>query len=1192
MRRWELVGDGGSAKFWEAGAEGAAVRVRYGPVGGSGRLLVKELAGPEAAAAHLAKLVGQKERAGYREIGGGADLPDEGPFVLPAAWRPAVLPRRGGRVAAEATGPEAVAWPGPEAVAAGDALVAECGAAIANTLDTEGGDPGLVRAARAYLGGAADPLGAGCTALLLPSVRDVGAGGAATVVDGWTARHGLAFAVLAAVESFEAEHEHRRSWSFGELSRRDEGRQLGHYAVPPQVGLLVRARQLLAVADRGPYEEARAALAAVRSTPRRRVLAAVLVPEAGEWVTESVDEQEGFGEEGPLLRTLLLSALGTREQVERLGRRPKLLPGAWTVERVATLADGLGADCVPLLAGALPGLAGPAERRELAERLLEFPGAEALDALIGHGQDPQVAPVLVEAVRRRPVGALRRLAAASRGDGPVAVTARHLLDVQLTELRPLLAAWLPQLDAADAEFLAALEQSRLSRVPVAAPGALPAPLVVAPWETARKARAAAVVAGLAADTGTELVWRPGERAEWSAACPYGERGRFGPGTDWAAVAPGVLHEEPRRLPVEWDLLMSGPAGVLAPFASDWRPAQFYLGETFLHPLLAKYGAAVLPAVLHCVRERPALLGPALLPVLDVGAARLLATGLTTAAPLRAAALAWFARHGVAGALLLVPDALGAPGPARRAADQALHLVAAGHGRDALLAAVAERYGAAAGEAAAEVLSTDPLVSALPARLPAFPAWLRTAGLPPVLLADGGGALPPSAARHLVTMLALSAPGAPYPGLAVLRETCAAGSLAAFCWAVFEQWRLAGVPAKDRWALHALGEFGDDDTARLLAPVLRGWPRHKVKQRAVEGLDVLVAIGTDAALVQLHDITRRPGGKHLDTGAERRIEAIATQRGLSPEQLADRLVPDLGLSPDGTTVIDYGSRTFTVGFDEQLRPYVRDSDGKQRKDLPAPAARDDQELAPAERKRFTALKKDARTLAADQSARLEAAMVTERTWSAGEFTDLLVAHPLLGHLVRRLLWTADRTAFRIAEDRTYADAHDNPFHLPADAVVRLAHPLHLAPTDLAAWAELFADYEIVQPFRQLGRTTGGFTSEEAAGSRLARFEGHTVPIGRLLGMAKRGWQRGRPQDAGVEVWFHKPLAGGRHLVIGLDPGIMVGAVAHLGDQTFTSVRLGTDPDDQWRSDRTLLRLGDLDAVTASELLAELEELTAP
>ncbi|KJS50975.1 hypothetical protein VM98_39685, partial [Streptomyces rubellomurinus subsp. indigoferus] len=74
-----------------------------------------------------------------------------------------------------------------------------------------------------------------------------------------------------------------------------------------------------------------------------------------------------------------------------------------------------------------------------------------------------------------------------------------------------------------------------------------------------------------------------------------------------------------------------------------------------------------------------------------------------------------------------------------------------------------------------------------------------------------------------------------------------------------------------------------------------------------------------------------------------------------------------------------------------------------------------------------------------------------------------------HLVRRLVWLAEAdgtaTAFRVAEDRTLADVRDEVFELPARASVRLAHPLLLGG-DLAAWSELFADYEILQPFRQL------------------------------------------------------------------------------------------------------------------------------
>ncbi|MFV2180102.1 DUF4132 domain-containing protein, partial [Actinomadura sp. LOL_011] len=92
--------------------------------------------------------------------------------------------------------------------------------------------------------------------------------------------------------------------------------------------------------------------------------------------------------------------------------------------------------------------------------------------------------------------------------------------------------------------------------------------------------------------------------------------------------------------------------------------------------------------------------------------------------------------------------------------------------------------------------------------------------------------------------------------------------------------------------------------------------------------------------------------------------------------------------------------------------------------PKPGANDDPELAPAAYKRFSGLKKDVRTVAADRLARLERDMVTGRRRSAAEFREHLAGHPLVGHLVRRLVWrVVDGPAFRVAEDGTFADSSD-------------------------------------------------------------------------------------------------------------------------------------------------------------------------
>ncbi|GLW70927.1 hypothetical protein Kpho02_32260 [Kitasatospora phosalacinea] len=1224
MRRWELV-DGGSAKFWEAGAAGAAVRVRYGRIGTEGRLLVKELADPAAAAAHLAKLVAEKERKGYLAVdGGGADggpgvgaeaeepagtgapagpaapdadapataataaLPDEDAFVLPEAWREHVLPRRRGGVPVPLPLPEQ--WPVVDAaeVAAAEAgRVAERREAIEQVLTAGESDPGPVAAVRAYLAGELDP--AGLMAVTAMTRLPAEPGWQEREFAGWVARFGLGVAVRAAVASFEVDTvwaRMGRQWSrLTALDLNDPRR----HSLLLEFQLLAIARRALAAAPEGEHAAVVAELAALRDTPLRRAAGAFLVPERTDWVEECLSEASGHGQAADaVLQTLLLSAVGSAEQARRAAPEGGWAWVHWTTEVVATLADGAGPGAAPLVTGALERFGHDGDRLgEYAGYLAQFPTDAAMGELVDRITEKPVRLALLAAVERFPVRAVRVLSAAARRGGAAGAAARQMLNGHVAVERPRLPELLARLDGEVAAYVRDLEGAR-EPLPEAPADRLPALLVDPPWARPRTARKPKVLTGVTADERAELHWEEGESAAFAATAAH--YWSYPADTDWAAEAQRVA-----QLGSSWlccRLLAQGPAELVTPLLDSWNANALADGDAQLPPVLAKYGTAALRLVHAAVLARPAHAAQVLLPVRSAVAAGVMADALVRLKSVQPVARSWFARHGVAGALLLVPAAVGKAGRARLAAEHALRLVALREGAEVLTAAVAERYGEQVATVVAEALGSDPLETALPAKLPELPSWLRPQVLPQVQLADGSGALPLPAVRHLLTVLQLGKLREPYPGLAVVADALRADTVAAFCRAVFEEWLQAGMPSSDGWALYALGEVGDDDTARRLAPVLREWPGQNAHQRAVEGLDVLAAIGTDAALAQLHGIAQRVKFKALRARAQEKIAEIAESLDLTAEQLGDRLVPDLGLDADGSTVIDYGSRKFTVGFDEQLRPYVRDADGRRRKDLPAPGARDDQERATAERKRFATLKKDVRTLATDQIARLETAMVTERTWSTGEFTDLLVDHPLLGHLVRRLLWTADGAAFRVAEDRTFTDVHDEPFHLTTDAVVRLAHPLHLTTAELAAWAELFADYELVQPFRQLGRPVAALTEEEAAGHRLRRFEKHTVPVGRLLGLTKRGWQRGEPQDGGVEGWIHKPLPNGRHLVVEIQPGITVGYVNEFGDQTFEAVWLGASPDGYWPNSREPReRLGDLDPVTVSELLVDLEELTA-
>ncbi|WP_194891932.1 DUF4132 domain-containing protein [Catenulispora pinisilvae] len=489
---------------------------------------------------------------------------------------------------------------------------------------------------------------------------------------------------------------------------------------------------------------------------------------------------------------------------------------------------------------------------------------------------------------------------------------------------------------------------------------------------------------------------------------------------------------------------------------------------------------------------------------------------------------------------------------------------------------------------------------LPDRIPTIGRWARSGPLPQIRLRDRDQALPREATDHLLTMLAISSPRAMCPGIGAVREACDPESLAEFSWTLFRGWQADGSPARDDWALTQLGWFGDDETVRRLAPLLRAWPGEGRTAKAVKGLDVLGEIGTDVALMHLNGIAQKIRYPALKARAQERIGDVAARLGLTPERLADRLVPDFGLDPDGTLVLDYGTRRFVAGFDEHLRPYVTDEHGRQRKTLPKPGAKDDPERAEAAYQRFAGLRKDVRMIADDQIRRLETAMAARRRWTLTEFQDLFVAHPLTWHITRRLVWIAEddgaasgrdrddaaaecMTAFRIAEDRSLADLADDPLKLPETATIHLAHPVDLGP-DLPAWSELFADYEILQPFLQLGRPIYTLTEDERKHGRAERFEGRTMPIRGVLRLIRRGWLRGEPQHrSSLTRWISRDLAAGCQLVVGLDPGIEAGNGIDDPDQQITHARF-----DDSRPDHSDTPCDSLDPAIVSEALAELTD----
>jgi predicted DNA-binding WGR domain protein len=483
----------------------------------------------------------------------------------------------------------------------------------------------------------------------------------------------------------------------------------------------------------------------------------------------------------------------------------------------------------------------------------------------------------------------------------------------------------------------------------------------------------------------------------------------------------------------------------------------------------------------------------------------------------------------------------------------------------------------------------------------LPGWLTPAGLPPLLV--GGRRLPDEQVPAVLAALRQSPLGSPLPVLVALKQHADRASLDAFAWRLFELWLAEGAPSKEKWALLAIGHLGGDAAALKLTPLVRAWPGESQHQRAVTGLECLRAMGTDTALMQLNGIAQKLKFQGLKKKAQEYMEAIAKDKGLTREELEDRIVPDLDLDERGTRVFDYGPRQFRVVLGPDLAPLVRDEAGKVKGDLPKPGARDDAARAEASVAEWKLLKKQLREALKVQAPRLEQAMVAGRRWPVEQFETLLVRHPLMTNLARRVLWGGydDKgrlaATFRVTEDREYADVEDRPCSLKGSASVGIVHPLHLTEGQQAAWGQVFGDYEIISPFPQLGRLTQQPEPKEAKARTIQRLDKVKIPSLAVRGtLDKLGWARGSASDHGVVGEFFKHFPGaGVTALLQVEPGIPLGMPDWVEDQkvqrVFFLAGLYNPADYPYHKEKDFLPLNKTDPVAVSEVLADLATLAS-
>lgn len=474
-----------------------------------------------------------------------------------------------------------------------------------------------------------------------------------------------------------------------------------------------------------------------------------------------------------------------------------------------------------------------------------------------------------------------------------------------------------------------------------------------------------------------------------------------------------------------------------------------------------------------------------------------------------------------------------------------------------------------------------------------PVWVDAVELP-LLNLSGFAPNPVQLEVLLVHLTKISSPSSSEPPLITnLKKHARPENLEAWAWAIFQQWLDLGADSKEKWALNILGVFGGNQTVLKLVPLIRKWPDQSAHARASLALQCLRRIGTDLALMQINFIAEKIKFKALKKEANRLMHEIAQERNLTADQLADRLVPDCDLDERGQKTFNYGSRQFTFVLTGEMKPMVRDEKGKLLPDLPKPNKQDDAELSAAAVADWKLMKKQIRDVAKIQAVRLEQAMVIGRRWSTAEFETLMVKHPLMVNLARLVVWGGFNLAgelvgtFRITDEQDFANEQDDPINLEQMAQVGPIHPLQLEPAQRQAWGQLLADYDLIQPFAQLGRETYGLLEGEAEQTELNRFGHLKINSAALVGtLEKLGWTRGPAEDGGVFYVHYKRFYAADLTAAVFYNGVPMQMVNDWEDQTIEKCYFVQGRYVHWGDKNKRVALGQVPSLVLSEVLRDL------
>lgn len=403
--------------------------------------------------------------------------------------------------------------------------------------------------------------------------------------------------------------------------------------------------------------------------------------------------------------------------------------------------------------------------------------------------------------------------------------------------------------------------------------------------------------------------------------------------------------------------------------------------------------------------------------------------------------------------------------------------------------------------------------------------------------------------------------------------------------IYSLWLDQGADTKRKLVMLPYCVFASDPQIIKLRRQLESWAENSRGALAASIVPMIALNGNSVALMMVEGMGNKFPNNQVKKAAKSAFSFAANALEISEDELADRIIPNLGFNREGELSLDYGPRSFTVSLQPDFSLTIFDpAKNKQVKSLPKPAASDDPVKAEAAKKAFSELKKQMKAVVQNQTARLEKVFMNGRCWSAGRWSGLFVENPILHRFATGLVWGVYEggklvQSFRYMEDGTFNTVDEEEYTLPENAQISLAHPIELGEEQTAAWQQQLEDYEIVQPLTQLSLTIRKLDKSEVENGRITLYQNRSISYGRMQSLAKKyDMIRGDVLDGGGFWCYHmvdRYLGIQVHIAFdedGMYMGMGYDETTPMGDVTFLRLPQGKAPEDDIQDNMILDPLG--------------------